>query len=111
MSYLSLAGIFVLLAAAGGALAIMAGRRRSTAGLAADRRSLRRHAAGAALAFLALAVLTAVFDSVMIAADLFSFGTEHLVGLYVGLAPVEDFSYPLVCVALLPALWWWRTRR
>lgn len=57
--------------------------------------------AGAALVLIAL---TAVFDNVMIALDLFSYPPEHLSGIRIGLAPIEDFSYPLCAAFLVPAL-------
>jgi lycopene cyclase domain-containing protein len=52
-----------------------------------------------------LLVLTAVFDSLMIAADLFRFDEDRLLGWHVGLAPVEDFAWPLASALALPALW------
>ena len=51
----------------------------------------------------ALLVLTAVFDNVIIGLDIVRYGHEHLTGLYLGLAPLEDFSYSLAAVLLLPA--------
>jgi lycopene cyclase domain-containing protein len=54
---------------------------------------------------LALMALTAVFDSVMIATDLFRYDTDALLGLRVALVPVEDFAWPLVAALALPALW------
>lgn len=69
---------------------------------ASDRRPLLRAMAATALV---LGALTAVFDSVMIAAGLFTYAEEHLLGPRIGLAPVEDFAYPLAAGALLPALW------
>ncbi|RPF22359.1 lycopene cyclase domain-containing protein [Myceligenerans xiligouense] len=59
----------------------------------------------AALAAVALLVLTAVFDNLMIAAGLFAYSDAQISGLRVGLAPVEDFAYPVAAVILLPALW------
>ncbi|MCW4466115.1 lycopene cyclase domain-containing protein [Glutamicibacter sp. MNS18] len=53
-----------------------------------------------------LFLLTAVFDNVMIAAGLFDYGEHRLLGVRVGLAPVEDFLYPLCAVMFMPALWW-----
>ncbi|WP_166848601.1 lycopene cyclase domain-containing protein [Isoptericola sp. BMS4] len=53
----------------------------------------------------ALVVLTAVFDSLMIAADLYRFDEAALSGLRVGAAPVEDFAWPLAAALLLPAVW------
>ncbi|MDR7384732.1 lycopene cyclase domain-containing protein [Promicromonospora iranensis] len=58
-----------------------------------------------ALAAVALLILTTVFDNLMIASGLFAYSDAHISGLRVGLAPVEDFSYPLAAVVLLPALW------
>ncbi|MBO0607815.1 lycopene cyclase domain-containing protein [Myceligenerans salitolerans] len=58
-----------------------------------------------ALAAAVLLLLTAVFDNAMIAAGLFAYSDAHISGLRVGLAPVEDFAYPVAAVVLLPALW------
>jgi lycopene cyclase domain-containing protein len=58
-----------------------------------------------ALAAGALLLLTAVFDNVMIASGLFTYADAQISGARIGLAPVEDFSYPLAAVILLPALW------
>jgi len=60
--------------------------------------------AASALAAALLLILTAVFDNVMIAAGLFTYPAEHLSGLRIGLAPLEDFSYPLCAAFLVPAV-------
>ncbi len=52
-----------------------------------------------------LVALTAVFDNVMISSGLFHYAPEHLLGLSIGLAPIEDFAYPLAGALLLPAMW------
>ncbi|MBC9926311.1 MULTISPECIES: prenyltransferase [unclassified Leucobacter] len=101
MTYLWLALLFVVAAGISGILLV---RVRGT------RESTRTHWAIAGVTFLVLAVLTAVFDSVMIGMELFDFGSAHILGVRIGLAPIEDFSYPLVCVLLLPALWLALTR-
>ncbi|MCP2267452.1 lycopene cyclase domain-containing protein [Promicromonospora thailandica] len=95
MTYLLLAAVFLAVAAA---VAVAVAATRRGAAPAVGWRAL-------ALATGALLVLTAVFDNVMIAAGLFSYADAHVSGLRVGLAPVEDFSYPLAAVLLLPALW------
>lgn len=64
-----------------------------------------RHLAAIGATIVALVVLTAVFDSIMIWADLFYYAPEMLVGLHIGLAPIEDFSYPVAGAILLPSLW------
>ena len=58
-----------------------------------------------AIVAVVLVVLTAVFDSVMILADLFRYDVGSLSGVRVWLTPVEDFAWPLAAVLLLPALW------
>ena len=52
-----------------------------------------------------LVVLTAVFDTIMIATGLFAYSDAHLSGPRVGLAPIEDFAYPIAGVLLLAGLW------
>ncbi|KAA9110274.1 lycopene cyclase domain-containing protein [Microbacterium rhizomatis] len=56
------------------------------------------------IAAVILVVLTAVFDNLMIAAGLFTYPTTHVSGIRIGLAPIEDFSYPLCAAFLVPAL-------
>ena len=56
-------------------------------------------------------VLTAVFDSIMIAAGLFGYVDGTRLGPAIGLAPVEDFAYPVVTVLLVPAVWTLARRR
>ncbi|WP_394685992.1 lycopene cyclase domain-containing protein [uncultured Microbacterium sp.] len=64
----------------------------------------RQRMASSTLTALVLGGLTLVFDNLMIAVDLFSYPQEHLSGLKLGLAPIEDFAYPLCAAFLLPAL-------
>lgn len=69
-------------------------------------RSRRRpDVAAMAATLLALLILTAVFDNIMIGVGLFHYAPSQLLGIHVGLAPLEDFAYPLAGVMLLPALW------
>jgi lycopene cyclase domain-containing protein len=62
-----------------------------------------RRMAASSMAFVVLAALTAVFDNAMIALGFFSYPAEHLSGVHVGLAPLEDFAYPLCAAFLVPA--------
>lgn len=66
--------------------------------LSARRPGFRARLAGSAVAALALCVLTAIFDNVMIASGLVVYPEEHLSGIRIGVAPIEDFSYS-VCIA------------
>lgn len=73
--------------------------------LVAWRRAPRGHAWALALSAAALVVLTAVFDNVMIATGLFGYADAQISGVRLGLAPIEDFAYPIAGVLLLPAIW------
>ncbi|MFF2368983.1 lycopene cyclase domain-containing protein [Agromyces sp. NPDC058110] len=64
-----------------------------------------RRIAAVAIAAAVLLVLTAVFDSLMIAAGLFGYADGTRLGPTIGLAPIEDFAYPLAAVLLVPAVW------
>lgn len=65
----------------------------------------RRWWSATLLVGVVLMVLTAVFDSVMITADLFRYDESALVGPRVWLTPVEDLAWPVFAVLALPALW------
>ncbi|MBW9205836.1 lycopene cyclase domain-containing protein [Mumia sp. zg.B53] len=56
------------------------------------------------LTMLVLMVLTVVFDSIMIAADLFRYGDGQISGVRIWLAPVEDLTWPVVAALALPGL-------
>lgn len=57
-----------------------------------------------AIAAVVLVLLTAIFDNLMIAADLFTY-PEHLIsGIRIGLAPIEDFAYPVCAAFAVPAV-------
>ncbi|MBB3158622.1 lycopene cyclase domain-containing protein [Microbacterium proteolyticum] len=64
----------------------------------------RERMASSGLLALVLVGLTLVFDNLMIAVDLFTYPAEHLSGLRLGLAPIEDFAYPLCAAFLVPAV-------
>ncbi len=73
--------------------------------ISARRPRFRERMLASTVTAVALLVLTAVFDNIMIAAGLFTYPSEHLSGLRVGAAPIEDFSYPLCAAFLLPAVY------
>ncbi|MFJ3408139.1 lycopene cyclase domain-containing protein [Promicromonospora sp. NPDC090134] len=100
MTYLLLAVLFLAIAAAVAAVAHRIATRR-----AAPPGARPIGWRPVVLAAVALLVLTAVFDNLMIASGLFTYADAHISGLRIGLAPVEDFAYPLAGVVLLPALW------
>lgn len=57
-----------------------------------------------AVTAVALVALTLVFDNLMIAAGLFTYPDELISGIRIGLAPIEDLSYPIVAAFLVPAV-------
>ncbi|WP_106814299.1 lycopene cyclase domain-containing protein [Microbacterium timonense] len=63
-----------------------------------------RRMGASAIAAGILVTLTAVFDNVMIAAGLFDYPEALISGVRVGLAPVEDFAYPVCAAFLVPAV-------
>ncbi|MBC7708181.1 lycopene cyclase domain-containing protein [Polaromonas sp.] len=52
-----------------------------------------------------LLLMTAVFDSVIIALNLVDYDTSHILGVYIGKAPIEDFAYTIAAAVLVPLLW------
>ena len=63
-----------------------------------------RRMAASGIGAAVLVALTAVFDNLMIAAGLFTYPEEHLSGVRIGLAPIEDFSYAVCAAFLVPAV-------
>lgn len=70
----------------------------------ARRPGFGRRMAASAVAAGILLVLTAVFDNIMIAAGLFTYPESLISGVRLGLAPIEDFAYPLCAAFLVPAV-------
>ena len=52
-----------------------------------------------------LIALTVIFDNIMIGVGLFYYSPETSSGITIGLMPVEDLSYTVFAVLVLPALW------
>lgn len=52
-----------------------------------------------------IVALTIVFDNLMIAADLFRFDDAQLLGVAIGLMPVEDIAYAMIAVFTVTATW------
>lgn len=58
-----------------------------------------------AVVVLTIVVLTAIFDNVIILAGLVGYHDDLISGLFVGVAPLEDFAYAIAAAVLLPTLW------
>ncbi len=52
-----------------------------------------------------LIILTLVFDNLLIALEVYSYAPSKILGIHVGLAPIEDFMYALLAAILIPAVW------
>ncbi|MCZ2402234.1 lycopene cyclase domain-containing protein [Paenarthrobacter sp. Z7-10] len=97
MTYWALNAVFLIPAAVVCLLAFWL-RRRAKSAAAAALTAIGQSAA-------VLLALTCIFDNVMIAAGLFSYGAGRISGARIGQAPLEDLAYPLAAVVLLPGLW------
>jgi lycopene cyclase domain-containing protein len=57
------------------------------------------------LAGLILLVMTAIFDNVMVGVGLVGYDRQLISGVFIGVAPLEDFAYAIAAVVLLPSVW------
>ena len=67
------------------------------------RRTPNWRAVGLTMAIVLL--MTAVFDNIMISVGLVAYSPERISGVFIGVAPLEDFAYAIAAVIGLPALW------
>jgi lycopene cyclase domain-containing protein len=59
----------------------------------------------APIVMLPMLVLTAVFDNLIILAGIVGYDETKLLGISIGVVPIEDFAYTVVAVLLVPAIW------
>jgi lycopene cyclase domain-containing protein len=52
-----------------------------------------------------LLIVSAVFDNIMIGIGLVGYNRALISGVFIGIAPVEDFAYAVAAAVLLPSLW------
>ena len=57
------------------------------------------------LTAIPLMLLTAVFDNVLVGTRIVAYDPTRISGAFLGFAPLEDFSYAIAVVVLLPCLW------
>lgn len=57
------------------------------------------------MTLVVLLVLTAIFDNVIVGLGIVEYTPSKILGLYIGLVPVEDFFYSIVAVILIPTIW------
>ena len=73
--------------------------------LTASRPGFGRRMTASAIAAAVLIALTAVFDNVMIGIGLVGYDASRISGVFVGIAPLEDFAYAVAALVLLPSVW------
>jgi lycopene cyclase domain-containing protein len=66
-------------------------------------RRLRWAAVGLTAAVVLL--MTAVFDNIMISIGLVDYAPALISGMFIGVAPLEDFAYAVAAIVGLPSLW------
>lgn len=98
MTYLALNAVFLAAVLAVAAMALVVAKRSTGQRAASWLRAV-------GLTLLALVVATAIFDNVMIAVGLVDYDPGAISGIFLALAPVEDFAYALAAAVLLPSLW------
>ncbi|AMM19218.1 lycopene cyclase [Frondihabitans sp. PAMC 28766] len=102
MTYWGLNAFFLAGVVIVGVIALVVARRRAR-GREDAARATRR--ASWAVAVGILLVMTAVFDNIMIGIGLVGYDRSKISGVFIGIAPLEDFSYAVAALILLPSLW------
>lgn len=110
MTYWAVNAVFLSIVAVLGVLALVAAGVRGRAARASSSpaetsRRRRERLLGAGLATGVLLVMTAVFDNVMIGIGLVGYDAARISGVFVGIAPLEDFAYAIAALVLLPSVW------
>lgn len=77
----------------------------SVAALVVLARAGRRALVPALIGLVVLVALTAVFDPVIVGTGIVAYDESRILGVRLGVAPIEDFSYCIVAALALPALW------
>lgn len=57
------------------------------------------------VALVILVALTAIFDNAIIGSGIVAYDASLLSGVYIGIAPIEDFAYTLAVVVIVPCIW------
>ena len=110
MTYWAVNAVFLAIVAVVGLLALITARVRGRAARASSSAAAvtrRRHERllGVGIAVGVLLVMTAVFDNVMIGIGLVGYDAARISGVFVGMAPLEDFAYAVAALVLLPSVW------
>lgn len=55
--------------------------------------------------FLAIFLMTAIFDNLIIGSGIVAYDESKISGFKIFLAPIEDFAYTVAGVMMIPAIW------
>lgn len=55
--------------------------------------------------FVALIILTAIFDNVIVGLSIVDYDPSKILGAKIGFAPIEDFMYAVLAVIMVPIVW------
>jgi lycopene cyclase domain-containing protein len=105
MTYWGLNAVFLTIVAATGIAALVVAGRRRRLQPRPDGAPRRRTLLSCVVVAGVLLVATAVFDNVMIGIGLVGYDASKISGVFIGIAPLEDFSYAVAALILLPSLW------
>ena len=101
MTYWAINAVFLIIVVIVVVAAVAVSRARSRRGI----RGSTLRPAVLAITMAVLLAMTAVFDNIMIGVGLVGYDPSRISGVFIGIAPVEDFAYAVAAVLLLPALW------
>ena len=101
MTYWAINAVFLTVVAIVVVAAIAVSGARSRRGI----RGSTLRPAVLAITMAVLLAMTAVFDNIMIGVGLVGYDESRISGVFIGIAPIEDFAYAVAAVLLLPALW------
>lgn len=54
---------------------------------------------------LILIILTAIFDSLIVASGIVAYNENKILGIYIFKAPIEDFFYSILATIIVPSIW------
>lgn len=84
-------------------------RRRARARRVGDEVAVSRRGRGLiwkyAATLIVLLVFTAVFDNLIVGLGIVAYDPAKISGIFIGVAPIEDFAYSIAAVLILPTLW------
>ena len=54
---------------------------------------------------ITLVIATIAGDNLIIAGGIVQYDPTKILGIFIGVAPVEDFAYSVIAAVLIPAIW------